>query len=104
LRRTAARMTEEEPKGPKHAKVLTLGPAQSETLAQDANLRDVAAVFADASPRVRNGRQSLVRVEMQYPEARRLVSAQREDNDRLLDTVLDAPVVAAGGICDPLPA
>src|SRR5690606_23073985 len=40
-----------------------------------------------------------------YPENRRLTSSQRDDNDRILDTVLEpAAIAASGGICDPLPA
>lgn len=103
LRRAQARLSRETPNKPTNVKVLTLGAAQSESLKPDAGLRDVATVFSEAAPRVRSGRQSLVRLETQFPEDRRLFSAQREDNDRLLDAVLDA-VVASGGICDPLPA
>lgn len=107
IRRTSARLDRSEPGGSQHTRVLTLGAAQSEQLSQNATLRDVARIFDRAAGRVkqRGDRQSLVRIEWDYPEARRLFGTEKHDNDRILDGIA-APeaIAAAGGVCDPLPA
>lgn len=107
IRRTSARLDRSEPGGSQHARVLTLGAAQSEQLSQTATIREVARVFDRAAGRVkqRGDRQSLVRIEWDYPEARRLFGTEKYDNDRILDGIA-APeaIAAAGGVCDPLPA
>lgn len=107
LRRTSARMSETAPETPAHARVVTLGAAQSESLSQNATLRDVATVFDRSAGRVkaRGDRQTLVRIEYDFPENRRLFGTERTDNDRILDGIVSQPAIAAaGGICDPLPA
>lgn len=107
IRRTSARLDRSEPGGNQHTRVLTLGAAQSEQLSQAATIRDVARIFDRAAGRVkqRGDRQSLVRIEWDYPETRRLFGTEKHDNDRILDGIA-APeaIAAAGGICDPLPA
>lgn len=107
IRRTSARLDRGEPGGSQHARVMTLGAAQSEQLPQTATVREVARVFDRAAGRVkqRGDRQTLVRVEWEYPEARRLFGTEKYDNDRILDGIA-APeaIAAAGGVCDPLPA
>lgn len=106
-RTTSVRMRQDEPEGTSDVRVMTINAAQSERLSPNATLRDVGAVFDRATQRVKRfgDKQSLVHIEYDYPENRRLTSAQRADNDRLLDTVLDPQAIAAaGGICDPLPA
>jgi hypothetical protein len=107
IRSTRARMSTEEPEGPAHTKIITLGAAQGETLNQNATIWDVATVFDRSVNRVksRGDRQSLVRVEYDYPEERRLFGTDRGDNDRLIDGLIKPQALtAAGGICDPLPA
>lgn len=108
LSRTHARMRADIPESPASGhRVMTLGAAQSERLMHNANMLDVARVFDRAASRVKTGRQSLVRVEYDYPETSRLFGAERNDNDRILDAANVSPhlaVAAAGGICDPLPA
>jgi hypothetical protein len=109
LSRTQARMRADIPESPDPGhRILTLGAAQSERLTSSAGMLDVARVFDRSAGRVKNGRQSLVRVEYDYPENRRLFGKESGDNDRLLDTMNVSPqlaaVSAAGGICDPLPA
>lgn len=108
LSRTQARMRSDVPDSPDAGhRILTLGAAQSERLTSSAGMLDVARVFDRSAGRVKHGRQSLVRVEYDYPEQRRLMGRDAGDNDRLLDALQvnpHSPVVAAGGICDPLPA
>lgn len=108
LRSTRARMqSDNPPEGPSHARIVTLGAAQSEPLTPGATLTDVARVFTRTAGRVRNlgDRQSLVRVEYDYPNDRKLFASEKQDNDALIDRFM-APqaIAAAGGICDPLPA
>lgn len=112
VRRTALARGTTDPNTPAYSQVLTLGVAQGERLAANASLLDVATVFDRAAGRVktRGARETLVRVEQEFPENRRLsVSGERHSNDMLLSGLMGhqpglVPVTAAGGICDPLPA
>lgn len=108
LSRTQARMRSDVPEGPDAGhRILTLGAAQSERLTNAARMSDVGRVFDRSAGRVARGRETLVKVEYDFPENRRLFGAESGDNDRILDTLNVSPhaaVVAAGGICDPLPA
>jgi hypothetical protein len=109
VRRTALARGTNAPEEASHIRVMGLGVAQGERLGRNASLRDVATLFTNAAPRVKNRgqRESLVRIEYDFPEDRRLFASERVDNDRLMDAVMGfAPgaVAAAGGICDPLPA
>jgi hypothetical protein len=106
LRRTTTRVRQEEPAGTSNVQLLTLNAAQSERLPQNATLSDLANVFDRATQRVKTpgDRQALVRVEYDYPINRQLNAPHVYENNALLDAVLATPVVAAGGICDPLPA
>lgn len=111
VRRTALARGTTDPTTPAHSRILTLGVAQGERLNPNATLYDVATVFDRAAPRVktRGSRETLVRIESDFPENRRLFGTERHENDRLLNEILGyqvgvLPVTAAGGICDPLPA
>jgi hypothetical protein len=109
VRRTSLARGNTDPNTPSHSRVLTLGVAQGERLAQNATMSDVATVFDRSAGRVkvRGSRETLVRVEQDFPEARRLFGTERHENDRLLNGLMGyqvGAVAAAGGICDPLPA
>jgi hypothetical protein len=84
--------------------IAAIGPAAGSTLRQDASLEDVARVFASNATKVQTGRHSLIRLDKQYPEDRKL-GQQRNESNRLIELAF-APeaVAAAGGICPPLEA
>jgi hypothetical protein len=109
VRRTALARGTTDPNTPAHARILTLGVAQGERLGQNATLSDVATVFDRSANRVkaRGSRETLVRIEHDFPEVRRLFGTEKSENDRLLNGLMGyqvGAVAAAGGICDPLPA
>jgi len=83
-------------------RIATIGAAKGVNLRQDANLDDVARVFADMATRVKSGRDSLVRIEKIYPEDR-VLSANPSESDRLLSDMFSPQALAAsGGVCAPL--
>jgi hypothetical protein len=109
VRRTSLARGNTDPNTPAHSRVLTLGVAQGERLGQNASLSDVATVFDRAAGRVkvRGSRETLVRIESDFPDVRRLFGTEKSENDRLLNGLMGyqvGAVAAAGGICDPLPA
>lgn len=109
IRKTRARMDKraESTKPSSRGTLLTLGAAQSESIRPDGGVADVAQVFARATTRVKGSgaRDTLVRLEWDFPDERRLFGSERTENDSLLDSVMaPAAIAAAGGICDPLPA
>lgn len=107
VRRTALARGTSNPNAPAYSRAMTLGPAQGERIPQNATLNDVATVFDRAAGRVKGGRETLFRIEQEFPEDRRLFASERTDNNRLLDALIrpaELGVAAAGGICDPLPA
>lgn len=92
------------PRGP-DVQVRPVGVAASAELDNDSTLRDVAKVFARFGPHVqRKSASALVRIESNYPEARRL-GEDSDRNTRLLDSVTGPrAVTASGGLCQPLEA
>lgn len=112
LARTRARATTDGPSGPSAVSVATLGAARRETLTTTSTLDDVAGVFARSLTAVKGAeKHGFVHYEFDYPTNRRLTSGNRAENDAVLDganvsieAAASEAVVAAGGICAPLPA
>jgi hypothetical protein len=103
-RRTVTRNEEPEPQR-YSVDVALSGPAIGRGNQPPRTFRDMGRVFDDAAGRVQKGaRQTLVTLKKQYPESRQL-SKDIGHNTRAVEDVLSPQaLVAAGGVCDPLPA
>jgi hypothetical protein len=102
MRRTQAAMTENTPHGNPNVKVEILG----RTVPSDAGaFESIVEAFADRAHRFtsRGEATSLAHIKFAPLEGRGLMSATPSDNTLVLDSVID-PVVAAGGICEPIAA
>jgi hypothetical protein len=106
VRRARARVEADAmPDEPAHVRVNAVGPASSAPITASASWDDAGRVFHRFASAVgRGSRQALIRVEREYPESR-LLGPSVVQNTRLIDAVTGPEaIVAAGGICDPLPA
>ena len=112
VKRTSARVqrdAEVERESKYDVRIRAVGAAQGYPLGVESTMDDVAKMFARDATAVRSGRQSLMRVEKEYPVDRQL-GKLAGPNNRIIDSIF-APdnltvsaIGAAGGICGPLAA
>lgn len=68
------------------------------------SLQDVSTIFYNHAHRTSRGKQPLVQLAFDYPSNRRLTNGATENTRLIEDSLSLRSLVAAGGICDPLPA
>jgi hypothetical protein len=86
-------------------RALGMGPAAGAIEDPNLDLDGAADVFHRYNRHIgRQGRQALIRLEFSYPEDRQF-GMSVEENTRMVNRLVEPrAIVAAGGICDPLPA
>jgi hypothetical protein len=85
-------------------RAVTAGAAAGRTFSDTDGMDAVGDVFHRYATQVSSGKQSLVHIEFDYPESRQLDQDARENTRRINDALAPKALVAAGGICDPIPA
>lgn len=85
-------------------RAVTAGAAAGRTFADTEGLPAVGDTFHQYAGQVSTGKQSLVHLQYNYPEERRLNNDLGENTLRLEAALAPQAIVAAGGICEPLPA
>lgn len=85
-------------------RAVTAGAAAGRTFADNEGIAAVGDTFHQYAGQVSSGRQSLVHMQFEYPEERRLNNDLGENTNRLNAALAPQAIVAAGGICEPLPA
>jgi hypothetical protein len=85
-------------------RAVTAGAAAGRTFADHEGVTAVGDTFHDYAGQVSSGKQSLVHLQFNYPEERRLNNDLGENTRRLDAALAPSAIVAAGGICEPLPA
>lgn len=85
-------------------RAVTAGAAAGRTYSDTEGISAVGETFHQYAGQVSSGRQSLVHMQFEYPEERRLNNDLGENTARLNAALAPQAIVAAGGICEPLPA
>jgi hypothetical protein len=85
-------------------RAVTAGAAAGRTYSDTDGMGAVGDTFHQYAGQVSSGKQSLVHLQYEYPESRRLNNDLGENTERLNAALAPQAIVAAGGICDPLPA
>jgi hypothetical protein len=103
---TLDRKIEEQskPKTELDVRAVTAGAAAGRTFGDHEGMDAVGDVFHRYATQVSSGKQSLVHIEFDYPEDRQLDQDARENTQRINQALKPQALVAAGGICDPVPA
>ena len=101
-RRAARRTPEDEYERIRPVEVVLSGPAAGEP--EPTTFEAAAGLFNRKSHLITRGKQTLVELQWSYPQSRTM-TANAAVNTRAVEGLLNPrALVAAGGICDPLPA
>jgi hypothetical protein len=106
VRRASARVqANAEPEPESNVRAMGMGPAAGAVGDPNLDLDGASDIFHRFNRHVgRQGRQALIRLEFNYPEDRQF-GMSVEENTRMVNRLTEPrAIVAAGGICDPLPA
>jgi hypothetical protein len=95
---------ESRPQSQLDVRAVTAGAAAGRTYGDDDGMAEVGDTFHRYVGQVRSGRQALVHLDFDYPEARQLNNDAQENTARLNGALNQQALVAAGGICEPVPA